>query len=126
MIISDNKKLKDIQQEFNAKFPHLKIEFYTSHHEDGEGSPVEETINHELTIGKVRTLHIDGDLSIDGHQKVKTFEQNFYDKYGLNVQVFRKSGTLWMQTTHTDDWTLAKQNRKGGHSEEAINEQSNF
>ena len=29
MIITDNKKLKDIQMEFNDKFSHLKIEFYT-------------------------------------------------------------------------------------------------
>jgi hypothetical protein len=73
-----------------------------------------------LTIGEVRKVHNEGDLSIDGHQKVKTFEQSFHDKYGLNVQVFRKSGFMWMQTTSTDDWTLSKQNRKGGHSAEIV------
>ncbi|MCR9285821.1 MAG: hypothetical protein NXI23_00380 [Bacteroidetes bacterium] len=123
MIITDNKKLKDIQMEFNDKFSHLKIEFYTSGHKGGEGSPVEETLDHNLSIGKVRKIHNEGDLSIDGHQKVSTFEQNFYKTYGLSVQVFRKSGALWMQTTSTDDWTLAKQNRKGGHSEEIVNEE---
>ena len=49
--------------------------------------------------------------------KVSDFEKMFHDKFGLNVQVFRKSGNLWMQTTSTDHWTLAEQNRKGGSSE---------
>ncbi|RMG84696.1 MAG: hypothetical protein D6714_07380 [Bacteroidetes bacterium] len=118
MIITDDKKLKDIQFEFHRKFPNLKIEFYKTPHGEREGSPVSDTLDPELTIAQVRTIDTEGDLSIDPHQKVKTLEKNFKDKYGLNVQVFRKSRALWIQTTATDDWTLAKQNRKGGHSAE--------
>jgi hypothetical protein len=35
----------------------------------------------------------------------------------MNIQVFRRSGMLWLQTSATDDWTLATQELKGGHSE---------
>ncbi len=49
---------------------------------------------------------------------VSELEQLFLTKYGLNAQVFRRSGNLWLQTSATDHWTLAEQNRKGGHSEE--------
>ncbi len=113
MQISDDKKLMDIQREFSTKFPYLKIEFYTGKHGSGEGSPEREHLDLEETVGAVRSNHEEGDLSIDGHLKVKTLERNFADKYGLNAQVFRKSGEVWLQTISTDEWTLSEQNRKG-------------
>lgn len=124
MKISANKKLMDIQREFSNKFPSLKIEFYPGHHEEGEGSPAKETLHPELTIGSVRTVHKEGDLQISGDMEVQQLEQKFYEDYGLNVQVFRKSGLLWMQTSATDHWSLDKQNRKGGHSEAIVNEEN--
>ncbi len=122
MIISDDKRLRDIKEEFHRKFTHLKIEFYAAEHRRGQGSYQSDQLDAELTIGHVRTLHNEGDLRIDPQMSVGEFEQKFHDKYGLNVQVFRKSGNLWMQTTATDSWTLAEQNRKGGASEEAYQE----
>lgn len=119
MKISDNKTLKEIQQEFTNKFPGLKIEFYEEAHQPGETSSPN-TLNVDKTIGQVRTISTTGELSIDGHQKVSTLEENFKTNYGLNVQVFRRSATLWLQTATTDEWTLSKQNRKGIHSVAAV------
>jgi len=45
--------------------------------------------------------------------KVSELEKIFLEDYGLNVQVFRNSGRVWLETTMTDDWTLAEQNRQG-------------
>ena len=115
MQITDSKKLKDIQKEFNEKFPYLKLEFYKGEHESGIPFPARKQLDPEKTIGKVRKVHVEGDLSIDGHLKVCTLEDRFWDQYGLNVQVFRLSGNLWLQTSTTDQWTLAEQNRKGEH-----------
>ena len=117
MIITDKKKLQDIQKEFHQKFPYLKIEFYKGHHEAGQGSPIREQLNPNKTIGAVRKVHAEGDFSVNEELSVAQFEQTFSDLYGLNVQVFRKSGNIWMQTTSTDSWTLGEQNRKGGSSE---------
>lgn len=113
MKISDDRTIRSIQAEFNSKFPYLKLEFYDQPHEVGEGSQVKSLIDVNQTIGEVRTIHTQGDLSINGHLKVATLEQNFAEMYGLNVQVFRDSNGLWLQTTSTDDWTLADQNRRG-------------
>lgn len=113
MIITDDKKIGEIQSEFNAKFKNLKIEFYTLQHKSGEGSLDKLKIENDKTIGDIRTIHTSGQLSINGHQKVSTLENNFLTDYGLNAQVFRKSGSLWLQTTSTDDWTLAEQNNRG-------------
>jgi hypothetical protein len=107
--INDDRKIKEIQDEFSEHFPNLKIEFYSKEHETGEGTPGR-VIDPEHTIGEARTKQNEGDISINGHTKVSTLEENFHDIFGLNVQVFRKSGNVWLQTTVTDEWTLAEQN----------------
>ncbi len=116
MIITDSKKINEIKREFSQKFPYLKLEFYAKHHNVGEGSKANLLIDGEKTIGEVRSSHNEGDLSIDKHLKTSTFERMFFEKYRVNVQVFRKSGTIWLQTIKTDDWTLAEQNSRGEKS----------
>lgn len=113
MIISDKKKIKEIQEEFSQKFQNLKLEFYSKAHDAEAGSPADQLIDPEKLLGEIRTIHKSGELSINGHLKVSTLEQHFKDDYGLNVQVFRKSGTVWLQTTSTDEWTLTEQDRRG-------------
>ena len=66
-----------------------------------------------LLLKDIRKNHTSGELSIDGHQKTITFEENFLEHFGVNVQVFRKAGRIWLQTIMTDDWTLAAQEHKG-------------
>jgi hypothetical protein len=111
--IDDSKKIKDIKKAFNQYFPHLKIEFFSEEHEEGEGNPRKAMYDDELFLKDIRTTHSSGELSIDGHQKTATFEKNFHDHFGVNVQVFRKSGRIWLQTMATDDWTLAQQEKEG-------------
>ena len=116
MIITDEKRLADIQLEFQEKFPALKLEFYSAPHQVGTGSTNQELLPATAEIGTVRRIHKSGDLSINGHLKVKTLEQLFFEQYGLNVQVFRKSGDIWLQTTSTDEWTLTEQNNRGARA----------
>lgn len=120
MVITDSKTIREVQAEFQQKFPYLRIQFYMNPHKAGEGSQVSEQLPIDKTIGEVRKKHEEGDFKIDETMKVSDFENNIYKKFGLSVQVFRKSGSIWMQTTSTDDWTLAEQNRKGGSSEKAF------
>ena len=115
MLITDNVTLESVQQAFTTKFPNLKIEFYKKEHEVGEGSADLEKWSTAQTIGEIRTTHQSGDLTIDANLRVADLEQLFHDQYGLNVQVFRKSGGTWLQTTATDDWTLAEQNSRGNN-----------
>ena len=116
MLIQDNLRLRDIQVGFNRMFPNLKIEFYAHRHGAGEGSPQGEQFDPELSLADVRTIHTEGDLKLDPEMSVAQTEAIFKENYGLNAQIFRRSGNLWMQTTVTDSWTLAEQNRKGGSS----------
>lgn len=113
IIINDNRQLKDIKAEFSEKFPHLKIEFFKDKHSEGEGSTLNSMYDDELFIRDVRTIHNEGELSINGHTKTSTFETNFKEKFGINVQVWRRSKNMWLQTTTTDEWTLSEQEKVG-------------
>jgi len=112
MYIEDGKTLKEIKREFNDKFPLLKIEFYTKPHIKGQGSSKAEVLDENLTIYQARSCHATGNISINGNQKVSSFEEMFLTKYGLYVQVFHKSGESWFQTTATDHWTLSEHQRQ--------------
>ena len=116
MYITDTKTLREVKMEFQDKFPFLKIEFYRGTHAEGQGSLEKDHLDETMTIGQARKIHKDGEMGIHGNLKVSSLEQTFQEDYGLNVQVFRRSGELWLQTTSTDEWTLSEQNEKGGKS----------
>ncbi|MCC6724706.1 MAG: hypothetical protein IT258_09360 [Saprospiraceae bacterium] len=120
MLIDDHKMIMDLQMEFHQKFPYLKLEFYSGTHKVGETSPAKTHLDGSLLLKNVRTVHTEDDLYIREEMSVSELEQLFLNKYGLNAQVFRRSGNLWLQTSATDHWTLAEQNRKGGRSEELL------
>jgi hypothetical protein len=122
MLIDNSKKIKDLQMEFHRVFPGLKLEFYKGSHHDGEASPARLQLDSELPLSAVQTVHTSGNLRISEEMTVTELEQLFHEKFGLNAQVFRRSGNLWLQTSATDHWTLAEQNRKGSHSEQLFRE----
>ena len=111
--INDHRKIFAIQEEFNTIFPYLKLEFFSKPHAPGGASPKKLVKHNSATLGECRTIHKKGDLTIVPDMTVVDLEQNFGNVYGLGVQVFRKSGKSWLETTVTDNWTLAEQNRQG-------------
>lgn len=120
--INKTKTLKSIQEEFQKHFPFLKIEFYNHTHSSGEGSLKKNTLDNALTIGAVQKHEFSGTIKIDELTKVSDIENAFAKNLGLSAQVFRKSGNLWLQTTTTDNWPLAKQNQIAAEKYE-INEE---
>jgi hypothetical protein len=120
IIIDQTKHLSAIQVEFRKRFPYLKIEFYNHTHAVGEGSQKENTFEAHLTIQEAQNKKASGNLKIHGLMTVAELEGGFADIFGLSVQVFRKSGNVWLQTTFTDHWTLAEQNHKAKEKHENI------
>ena len=111
--INDRRKISAIQEEFNSAFPYLKLEFFAKPHKGG-GSSSKKFVKHNgKTLGECRTIHNNGKIVIKENMTVNDLEQRFSDVYGLGVQVFRKSGRVWLETTVTDGWTLEEQNHQG-------------
>lgn len=113
MKINDNRTIQQIVDEFRAKFPNLKLEFYTTEHDTGEGSSPREQYRHKVKLAEIRSIHDQGEITINKDMTVEELEADFSKKFGLNLQVFRRSGEIWLQTISTDNWTLGQQDSKG-------------
>jgi hypothetical protein len=113
LLIQNERKIRDIQFDFNQLFPYLKIEFYSKPHVTGRQSNVKFMLHGDKLIGDCRTIHSLQELEILSTMTVADFEQNMQSNFGLGVQVFRQSGKVWLETTITDGWTLEEQNSQG-------------
>lgn len=119
--INDHRKIFAIQKEFSEMLPYLKLEFFGKPNKS-DGPSSTKIIKHPAkTIGQCRLIHNNGTLTITPSMTVTDLEQAFRDVYGLSVQVFRKSGKAWLETTVTNNWTLEKQNKQG----EALSKNNN-
>lgn len=113
IIINDHLKIEEVQKAFNQMFPYLKLMFYSKTHKTGRPSSPKFMVFHNLTLGEIRKLHNSGEILITPKMTVAELEQCFGNEYNLGVQVFRKSGLLWLQTIYTDSWSLEEQNKEG-------------
>ncbi|MFO0322871.1 MAG: hypothetical protein ACK504_10635, partial [Bacteroidota bacterium] len=52
-------------------------------------------------------------IEFEEEMLVSDLENQFAEKLKLYIQVFRKSGKSWLETTYTDSWSLKKQNQEG-------------
>lgn len=109
LAINDSKTIKEIQDEFNDAFKYIKLEFFNKPHEVGEASAKKDLLDNSQSLGEIRTVHNEGELVITADMLVSQVETAFEDKFGVHVQVFRKQNNIWLETTNTDNWTLAKQ-----------------
>lgn len=113
MQIQKDDLIKGIQKRFNEAYPFLKIEFFKKSHPNRKPSPKSELINPIEPIGNLSKFDCSGFVDISGNRTVEMLENDFWEKFGLPVQVFRQSGNMWIETSLTDDWTLARQNYEG-------------
>src|ERR1043165_1675174 len=104
--INDNKPVLSIQQEFNDAFPFLKLEFFSKSHYPGKGTAKNYLSGNGFLIGNYRRSRSDSSLTITPAMTVSDLEESFRNLYNFEVQVFRKSGRVWLETTVTDSWTL--------------------
>lgn len=111
--IKDDLKLVDVQSEFHSYFQYLKIEFFKNTHSIGEGSVKSMIFEKNKYVRDCRIIHEDSDFIFPDTITVGEFEEHFQKVYGLSIQIFRKSGNVWIETSATDGWTLRQQNNEG-------------
>lgn len=113
MHIHKTDTLEQVQECFNAEFPYLKLEFFTRPHEKGKPTEKQFMVNVKRTVDSCNPNLRDATLTIPTAMTVQELEKVFQEELGLYIQVFRKSGKVWLETTATDDWSLIKQNEDG-------------
>ena len=107
--ISKDKTILDIQQDFNLRFPFLKLEFY----KPGDLATARKHLPGYTLLSAAGFKNGNTIMELDNGMTVAELERKFRNEYGLDVQVSRKSGVLWLETTMTDNWSLEKQNEHG-------------
>ena len=109
--ISKNKTIAEVQDNFSQLYPFLKLDFYKK--SNGRlGSVVKQKLVKTVLLNNAGNGR-EGVMEIADSMTVGQLEKSFYDRFGMVVQVSRKSGTLWLETTMTDSWTLGQQNEHG-------------
>lgn len=117
LTIDERISVGDFQKEFNSIFPFLKIELYKPSREQ-----------HEEVGTKAMSILSPGDkmgssakrIEISSLTTVAQLKKMLSEKLGINSLIYRKSGSMWIETSLTEDWTLERQN----HEAEQMNSNS--
>lgn len=123
MHIVDINKMQTIsgaQQQFNTAFPFLKIEFFREAPVSGRGNAKNKMIVTDMRLENIQSKPKTGKIILHEATTVIQLEECFEKEFGLYIQVFRKSGRIWLETTATDNWTLSQQNEEGRSLDEHL------
>ncbi len=103
-------RITDVKDRFQALFPLLQLRFYQISHEPGHSSAHRDEIpDNNLTLIEFNPNFTAGEIPLDEDTTAGQLEMSFASMFGLYVQVFRKAGKHWIQTTNTDEWPLSRQ-----------------
>lgn len=111
--INKETTIKEVQKKFSEIYPFLKIEFYKKPHAENELSSAIDIISSAETISKVGNFKKPENIDINKHCTVAELEGEFYEKLSIAVQVSRRTGNIWIETSLTDNRTLGMQNKQG-------------
>ncbi|MBC7775115.1 MAG: hypothetical protein H7246_06715 [Phycisphaerae bacterium] len=118
LYIAPDRTIAALQSEFSDAFPGLKIVFFSKPHGAFKGSAAKFLVQEkEMPLKQLSPTIKDGHILIEPQTPVWQLERFFEDEYGLHVQLFRKSGKTWLETSVTDDLTLEQQQAKAAASE---------
>lgn len=107
-----------VQDSFHAAFPWLKLAFFSRSHEQNHNSNAKFMITDtHLTLSEVSSFTAEADLTINGDMPTWEVEKMIEEATGLHVQVFRKSGSVWLETGKTDALTLDQQQARAQEQE---------
>lgn len=101
--------IDDIKTKFSSAFAGLKIEFFSKSHNRLEGSPKDDMVVDNVHLSDLNPTIKSNELNISVAMKVSELERAFEKDFGLHVQVFRKMGRSWIETTRTDNYSLKEQ-----------------
>lgn len=104
---------REVQEELTRRYPYLKVETPAV-----QTPGVRRTTDGHLLPEKSSGDGATGDwldriLGIADTMTVQELEEAITALFGVNVQVFRRSGKFWIETRMTRAWTLKQQNDHG-------------
>ena len=111
LYIEHETEVKALQERFNELYPFLQLHFIRTLVENGK--PLKKIVKAtpDQKLKEITNKLKPGMISVRENLTVAEVLDDFRN-HGVIVQVYRKSGTLWVETSLTEDWTLERQNRE--------------
>ncbi|HCL84335.1 MAG TPA: hypothetical protein DIC22_10190 [Chitinophagaceae bacterium] len=118
--------IQEVQEQFSGNFPFLKVNFFRNSENRVKATSHPVIFGPDTQLKQIQPKMADGELEISESMTVAALETAFFGQFGLSVQVLRKSGNLWLDTSRLNTWTLKEQNDHGreisaGHSARTVN-----
>jgi hypothetical protein len=102
--------VKSLQEKFSSWYPYLRINFFRR----GNGKPGSLTcFSPDVKMTDINKCFVDSDYDLAENTSISGLEKTFIDQFGLQVQVCRRIGNLWLGTRLSDHLTLKQQNELG-------------
>ena len=116
IIVNGESSLDEVQNGFNKLFPYLKVSFYSKFvgQSNEEKFKVIENLKKDFnSFLKGNSASNTLEFEITPNLSVSDLDKMFFDNFGLNVQIHRNSGRLWLNINATNSWSLEEQNKQG-------------
>jgi len=110
ILINNDSLIRDIQYEFSACYPFLKIEFLEKDRNAKNGRSV--LLAPNIPLKQLASIH-PRKIDINKNRTVAEVSGELQSALGVTVQVSRKSGNVWNAISISDSWTLQSQNVAG-------------
>ena len=117
--VSAHMTIAALQQVFSECFPYLSLSFFSKPHDIYHSSPVKYLITEcDMLLERIEAHPHNATIEIYADMKVSELEQLFEGVFGLHVQVLRKAGHSWIETSISDDLSLREQNEIGAQTKD--------
>lgn len=125
--IAPDLTIGSIQEQFQKRFPFLKIEFFKV--KSGATIKPENRVDAHKRFSDLNSDPTAGQIHLTGLTTVRELEEQIRSQFGIHAEIFRMSGKVWLRTTTTDTWTLDEQNaeaRESGANEQDQGERPDY
>jgi hypothetical protein len=109
LLIDKETLVEDVKRLFVNNYPFLKIELYKPLQEAKQTHAKKEPLPSNVALSKF-FKNINSAVINCGEDITVEALENQFKNIDLDAEIFRKSGTVWVETSLTDNWTLQQQN----------------
>lgn len=113
LVLKSHDTVQTIQEHFSSLFPFLRIEFYKHKHVRSDTHVAADQYLHNTVLHDITGTDQDIVLDFQPDMKTADLEHLFETHFKLHVELMRKQGGVWLQTTRSEDQTLEEQNAHG-------------
>ncbi len=112
--VSSEIKTNELIRQFSEIYPYLRLEIYHKGREMGDAA-------HQANLSDIINNKTFENFEIISEMTVAEVETSFWEKMGIQISIFRKSGRTWLESSYTNYWSLEKQNNLGKELNDFMN-----